>query len=342
MKLIITRKSKFTKNRNKGFLLYLLFIVLFHFPITGFSQQFQFKFIDTPISQALLEIANKMDVKIAFDAGKLGNIRITKNISFGNPESIILSILKNTKYSVDFKHNTYLVYKTKQNSIIVKKQDITFSGIVFDSKTGERLPYATIFIWDKNISLSTTVDGTFSAQLSDSTASFIQIKYLGYRTLDTIIHTANADKFLELGLNKKTQTLNTVEIIGEKIEMVDISREAGHFTFNPSRFSDLPNYGEPDVFRALQMLPGISSIENSSQLNIRGGSADQNLVLFDGFTLYNLDHFFGVFSALNANVIKNIQVYRGGFDSRYGERVSGIVDITEKPAIRIKPNFMVV
>ena len=330
MKLRTTKKSEFTKNRNKGFLLYLLFIVLFHFPITGFSQQFQFKFVDAPISQALLEVASKMDVKIAFDAGELGNIRITKNISFGNPESIILSILQDTKYSVDFKHNTYLVYKTDQNSIIEKKQDVTFSGIVFDTKTGERLPYATIFIWDKNISLSTTVDGTFGTQLSDSSISFIQVKYLGYRTHDTLINTANEDNFLKLGLNKKTQTLNTVEIIGEKIEVVDINREAGHFTFNPSRFSDLPNYGETDVFRALHMLPGISSIENSSQLNIRGGSADQNLVLFDGFTLYNLDHFFGVFSALNANVIKNIQVYRGGFDSRYGERVSGIVDITGK------------
>ncbi|NOR74254.1 MAG: TonB-dependent receptor plug domain-containing protein [Draconibacterium sp.] len=330
MKLIITRKSEFTKNRNNRFLIYLLFIVLFHFPITGFSQQFQFKFVDTPISLALLEIANKMDVKIAFDAGELRNTKVTKTILHNNAEEIILSVLAKTNYSVDFRHNTYLVYKTEQNIIVKEKQDITFSGIIFDNETGERLPYATILIWDNNFSISTTVDGTFSTQLPDSATSFIQIKYLGYQTLDTIIHTANAVRFLELGLNKKTRTLNTVEIIGEKIEMVDISREAGHFTFNPSRFSDLPNYGETDVFRALQMLPGISSIENSSQLNIRGGSADQNLVLFDGFTLYNLDHFFGVFSALNANVIKNIQVYRGGFDSRYGERVSGIVDITGK------------
>lgn len=339
MKLIITRKSEFTKNRNKGFLLYLLFIVLFHLSITGFSQQFQFKFIDTPISQALLEVANKLDVKIAFDAGQLGNIRITKSISAKKPENIILSILAETKYSVDFKHNTYLVYQTEQKSKIEKKQNITFSGIVFDSKTGERLPYATIYIWDKNISLSTTVDGTFSVQLSDSSTSFIQIKYLGYYTLDTIINTANSVRFLELELSKKTQALHTINITGEKLEMIDISEEAGHLTFNPTRFSDLPNYGETDVFRALQMLPGISSRENSSQLNIRGSSADQNLVLFDGFTLYNLDHFFGVFSALNHNVIKNIQVYRGGFDSRYGERVSGIVDITGKTGNNQKPEF---
>lgn len=330
MKLIITRKSEFTKIRNKISLIYLLFIVFIHLPIAGFSQQFQFKFDNTPISQALLEVANKTNVKIAFDAGQLVHIRITKNISFNKTEEIILSILAETNYSVDFKHNTYLVYQTEQNSESKEKQEITFSGIVFDTETGERLPYATIYIWDKNISLSTTVDGTFSAQLTGSATSFFQVKYLGYYTLDTIINTTGAVRFLNLKLTRKTETINTVEIMGEKLEMVDISDEAGHFTFNPSRFSDLPNYGETDVFRALQMLPGISSIENSSQLNIRGGSADQNLVLFDGFTLYNLDHFFGVFSALNPNVIKNIQVYRGGFDSRYGERISGIVDITGK------------
>ena len=98
-------------------------------------------------------------------------------------------------------------------------------------------------------------------------------------------------------------------------------------------------FGEPDVFKTLQLLPGISTQENSSQLNIRGSSADQNLVTFDGFTLYNLDHFFGVFSALNPNVIKDIQVYRGGFDSRYGERVSGIVEITGKSGDKTKPRI---
>ncbi len=330
MKLIITSKSEFSKNRNKVYLLYFLLAIIFHFPVTVFSQDFQFKFSDTPISQALLEVASKMDVKVAFDAGQLGDITITKNILPGSAKEIIQSILEETKYSVEFKHNTYLVYKTEPKSISETKRNVTFSGIVFDNETGERLPYATIFVWDKNISLSTTVDGTFSTQLTDSATSFFQIKYLGYYTLDTIINTGNQIHFLELGLTKKTETLNTVEIKGEKLDIIDISNEAGHFTFNPSRFSDLPNYGETDVFRALQLLPGISSIENSSQLNIRGGSADQNLVLFDGFTLYNLDHFFGVFSALNPNVIKNIQVYRGGFDSRYGERVSGIVDITGK------------
>jgi ferric enterobactin receptor len=339
MKFKRIKKSGFTKSKIKLFLLFITFIIIFQLPFTGYSQNHQFKFDNTPISKALVEVAHQMNIRIAFDAGQLGEITITKTISKGSAKDIILSVLEETNYTISFKYDTYLVYQSEQNNTTQIKQEKNHQGIIFDTETGERLPYATLLVWDKNQSISTTVDGTFSAVLSDSASTFIQVKYLGYYTLDTIINTANSNQFLNLGLSRKIQTISTVEVMGENLEMIDMRDEAGHFAFNPARFSDLPNYGETDVFRALQLLPGISAMENSSQLNIRGSSADQNLVLFDGFTLYNLDHFFGVFSALNPNVIKNIQVYRGGFDSRYGERVSGIVDITGKSGNKNKPEF---
>ena len=112
--------------------------------------------------------------------------------------------------------------------------------------------------------------------------------------------------------------------------MIDQNKETSHSTINPVGFVNLPNMGETDIFRTIQMLPGIGYTEGSSGLNIRGVTPDQNLVLFDGFTLYNLDHFFGTFSSINPNVVKDIQIYKGGFDSRYGERLSGIIDITRQ------------
>jgi hypothetical protein len=87
----------------------------------------------------------------------------------------------------------------------------------------------------------------------------------------------------------------------------------------------------------LQVIPGVSYPENSLGLSIRGGSSDQNLVLFDGQTLYNLSHYYGLVSAINPNVIKDLQIYKGGYDSRFGERVSGIVDITGKSGNQTKP-----
>ena len=79
------------------------------------------------------------------------------------------------------------------------------------------------------------------------------------------------------------------------------------------------------------LLPGVGGTnESSAGLVIRGSIPSQNLILLDGFTIYHLDHFFGVFSAINADFIKDVQIFKGGFDAKYGGRVSGVVDITGK------------
>ena len=337
---LTTKKLKFTRSLTKPVIkLFVVFFLLIFFNHTATSQQLQFNYDNIPLSKALVDISKKRDIRISFDAGQLEKIRITKSISGTNTSELLSEILEGTNYIFETRFNTYLIIKKANITNPKVQKERTFSGIVFDKETGERLPYASILLLEKNVSVSTTVDGTFSIRLADSSRSFLQIKYIGYYTLDTLIYSGNQDRYLSFGLLKRTQDIPTVDVTGDKLEMVNFNDEAGHLTFNPAKFSDLPNYGETDVFRALQLLPGISSSENSSQLHIRGSSADQNLVMFDGFTLYNLDHFFGTFSALNHNVIKNIQVYRGGFDSRYGERVSGIIDITGKSGNQQKPTF---
>ena len=85
------------------------------------------------------------------------------------------------------------------------------------------------------------------------------------------------------------------------------------------------------LFRSLQLLPGVSgSNESSSGLYVRGGTPDQNLILFDGFTVYHVDHLFGFFSAFNSNAIKDVQLYKGGFDAKFGGRISSVVELTGK------------
>lgn len=334
-----TRKKLLFPTQNKLLHFTVIFIILLLFPLTGKCQQFQFKFNSTPISKALIEVSSKSNIRIAFDASELEKIFITKNITGATVDEIISAVLEETDYTSEYKHDTYLIIRLHKNTKPRKTTNKLVSGIVFDKTTGERLPYATILLLEKNISVYANVNGNFSLNLNDSSSTPVQVRYMGYLVLDTVVSLNNEINFLKLGLHAKTQIIQAVEIEGKKIEMIDVNNDAGHLSFNPIRFVDLPNYGETDVFRSLQLLPGISAKENSSQLNIRGSSADQNLVLFDGFTLYNLDHFFGVFSALNPNVIKNIQVYLGGFDSRYGERVSGIVDITGNSGNQQKPTF---
>ncbi len=337
MKLLIRKKLLLQKKNSPPFriLLFSVFLFLAH---AGYSQHFQFIFDNTPVSQALLEVAKKANIRISFDDSSMEQFYISKTIKTESVANVLSSIIENTGYVSEFKHSTWLIYRplVKSNENTLHKH---VSGIIYDHKTGERLPYATVVNVDNNKNIPATVDGTFSIEIKIKESTRIQILYMGYQTIDTVILLERSNTMLQFGMKQKLQNIATVNVKGNNLELLDIRKDAGHFSLNPHRFSDLPNYGESDVFRALQLLPGISAHENSSQLNIRGSSADQNLVIFDGFTLYNLDHFFGVFSAINPNVIKDIQVYRGGFDSRYGERVSGIVDITGKSGNKSKPEI---
>ncbi|WP_167619444.1 TonB-dependent receptor [Maribellus sediminis] len=332
-------KYVYTIVRSKTyFILLFLFLKFISLPVS--AQDIQFNFQDTPLSEALSEVIQKVGIRISFDADLLEKIRVTIQINETDPEAILSVLLRGTNFYFEEKYGTWLILKKAEQFNKAVQGYRLVSGIIFDEATGERLPSAGIYDRDHRLLISSNVEGSFSLRIPKATQEvYLEVSYLGYFMLDTLVQLGDENGLLHLGMKQKVHTIEQVNIAQSKIEMLDLGKEAGHVTFNPSRFVDLPNYGETDVFRALQLLPGVSSFENSSQLNIRGSSADQNLVLLDGFTLYNLDHFFGVFSALNPNVIKNIQVYRGGFDSRYGERVSAIVDIVGKSGNQSKPQI---
>src|SRR5690606_9852050 len=90
-------------------------------------------------------------------------------------------------------------------------------------------------------------------------------------------------------------------------------------------------FGEVDILKTLQLKPGITSgSEGSSSLFVRGGSGDQNLVLFDGVTIYNPSHLFGFFSTFNNDALSSVEVYKGGFPAEYGGRLSSVIDVSSK------------
>jgi hypothetical protein len=99
----------------------------------------------------------------------------------------------------------------------------------------------------------------------------------------------------------------------------------------PRKLAELPNIGERDILRSLQLMPGVSAAnEGSSGLYVRGGTPDQNLILYDGFTVYHVDHLYGFFSAFNPNAVKDVQLYKGGFESKFAGRLSSVTEITGK------------
>lgn len=323
------------KQINKtGLCLSLLF---FFWSLSGkiSAQEYSFRFNRTPASDALSEAARQTGIKLAFDAGELEKVFITGNYSGKSPESILSAILEGTGFRFRLEYGTYLIVRKKED-VSRERQVFTLTGMVVDKESGERLPYPNVQVVKENRYLLSSVEGTFSFSVRDTSAILLKVSYLGYQTTEKQVSVSDKEA-IQIALTRNVHTIETVKVTGGWSDMASFTRQAGQLVFNPARFTDLPSFGETDIFRSLQLLPGIASSENSADLNIRGSSSDQNLVMFDGYTLYNLDHFFGEFSALNPQIIKDIQVYRGGFDSRYGERVSGIVDITGKSGNQYKP-----
>lgn len=209
--------------------------------------------------------------------------------------------------------------------------DITVSGIVRDGASGESLPFANVGVRGTTNGASTNVDGRFTLLHVPTDTSVLVVSYIGYERQEFQLSPTSLITGLTLELNASASQLREVEVVAEKVEAVKVTEKPGMMRLTPAKIEMLPNLGEKDIFRSFQLLPGVSAAnENSSGLYVRGGTPDQALVLYDGFTVYNVDHLFGFFSAFNSNAIKDVQLYKGGFEAKYGGRLSSVVDITGK------------
>ncbi|NDD48965.1 MAG: TonB-dependent receptor [Alphaproteobacteria bacterium] len=204
------------------------------------------------------------------------------------------------------------------------------NGKVSDIDNGESLPYATVSIKNTNRAATANQDGSFTI-LNIPIGSILVIKKLGYENKE--IKVTSDSKKLNINLFKvnKNDFVEDVVVVGSSNSSTMQQSGISQISLSPSLTSALPNLGEQDIFRTMQLLPGVSgSNESSSGLVVRGGTIDQNLVLFDDFTVYHVDHVFGFFSAFNNNAIKDVQLSKGGFGAKYGGRMSSVVDITGK------------
>ncbi|WP_214072345.1 carboxypeptidase-like regulatory domain-containing protein [Mucilaginibacter sp. dw_454] len=213
-----------------------------------------------------------------------------------------------------------------------KNFDFSISGKVVDQTTGESVRSATIRVMGTNLTATTGADGQFVFFNIPSDTCVIETSYSGFQT-DRFRLTAQTIKLpITIPLYPSLNTLNEVSILGKKSGVMNTdAKKVGVLQLTPAALDKLPVMGEKDVLKAFQLMPGVSGTnESSSGAYVRGGTPDQNLVVFDGFTVYQVDHLYGFFSAFNANAVKDVQLYKGGFSSKYGGRLSSVTEITGK------------
>lgn len=221
------------------------------------------------------------------------------------------------------------------------KRNFTLTGDVLDINTRERIPYASVHISGTVHGVTTDPNGHFILEKVPSDTSSIVFTYLGYRTLILGLEPSAANKALQIELEPQTQDIAAVFIVGRKDDKALQQFTAEHkMKMSPLALKVLPNVGEKDIMRGFQLMPGVSaSNENSSGMYVRGGTPDQNLIIYDGFTVYYVDHLHGFYSAFNSNAVKDVQLYKGGFESKYGGRLSSVTEITAKDGNAKKMTF---
>ena len=208
----------------------------------------------------------------------------------------------------------------------------TFSikGTVRDSSSGTGLPGVSVFTSDQSVGALTDLQGNFVLKLKKGSYT-LTTYYFGYKSNERKIE-VNANLEVNFSLSSEAHRMNAVVLKGKRPDENVQNTKMSAIDLNIEQIKKLPAlFGEVDVVKNLQMLPGVQTAgEGSTGLFVRGGGADQNLVLFDYATVYNPVHAVGIFSIFNSDVIGSAELSKGGISAAYGGRLSSLVDIRTK------------
>ncbi len=208
-------------------------------------------------------------------------------------------------------------------------QEFTISGYVEDQLSGERIPGVELFFPELERGTVTNSYGYYS-YATTSTEIKLLVLHLSYEPLEYNFELLS-DTTLNVSLSPRSFDLEELEILARPDRAIDKSQMSEH-NIEIGQIESLPViFGEADVQKVLQLLPGVQGgQEGSSGLYVRGGRSDQNLILLDGLPVYNPNHVFGFFSVFPAQALKGVKLLKGGFPARYGGRLSSVVDYTMK------------
>lgn len=210
-------------------------------------------------------------------------------------------------------------------------------GFLTDLNNGEVLAYGNIFVKEAKTGASTDANGYYYITgIPGGKTYTVVYSYVGYKTKELSV-TIVAGKMIQqnVALEPSSYQLQTIEKVEKAITIEKNSTNLGLQRISIKELEKLPKGVETDVFRSLQYIPGVKSTGDvSARYYVRGGSSNQNLVLFNGATIYNPFHALGLFSVIDPEMINNVEFYKGGFSAEFGGRVSSVLKVITKDGNR--------
>ncbi|MDH7444730.1 TonB-dependent receptor plug domain-containing protein [Aquimarina sp. 2201CG14-23] len=265
-----------------------------------------------PLIVVLKNIQKKFGYRFSYVDQELNDITIPKPPELAELDETILYLETTTPFR-------YTILK--DNTITLSYRIKEICGTILDLNN-KIIPNATIKT--NNHGTISDAEGRFRIKI-DSPNDIIIITYIGYKPLRIPILDFKEKPCKKIILTQKVESLNEIILNDYLIKGIQ-KRNDGSVTVNYNNFGILPGLIEPDLLQTIQALPGVLSVnETVSDINVRGGTNDQNLILWDGIKMYQSSHFFGLISAFNPYLTKNVQIFKNGSSSRYGEGVSSVI-----------------
>ncbi|AYN68957.1 TonB-dependent receptor [Euzebyella marina] len=308
-------------NKIRLYFLFCLSLFLFLNPTSFLGQEAG---AQIRLSDYLQELEQTFEVKFSYADEQINQKQIAPS-NFEDLDEILTYIESKTQLKIQKLSERYYALSLKET--------LNICATVLDNFEQNTVMGATVEVLSSKIFKVTDENGGFYIENVPKDA-VLRISYLGYKNLIVAASDLTHDQPCKtLLLSQFYQQLEEV-VVYEFLTKGIIKQTDGSFQINSEEFGVLPGLIEPDVLQTVQALPGIESVDETvSDINIRGGSNDQNLILWDGIKMYQSGHFFGLISAFNPYLTDEVTLIKNGTSSRYGDGVSGIIDIRTKDNI---------
>jgi hypothetical protein len=296
---------------------------------------------DFPGLTSLTELLDNLfrDKSLFYFIDESGNVVITKNFAVRVSEAPVTGIqnfIAPTEYydSQDKQKLSGNIFVDIGNPADrYKSGNVTLTGYILNRDTREPVAGATVLVQKLAVGTISNGYGFYTLTLPRG-VHLLQFSFLGMKEKQVNVNLYGPGE-LDMEMNSMLIPIKETVISAQKNVMFQ-RYEVGVEKVNITSFRLLPtSLGESDIIKSVLLIPGVQSVgEGSAGFNVRGGSSDQNLILLYGAPIYNSSHFFGFFSAVNSDIIRDVTLYKGGIPGRYGGRISSVLDITSKDGNR--------
>ena len=266
-------------------------------------------------------------------------IKVTPPTQALTIDNFLSTTLEGSNLQFEIVDKNYILLSESSEISKVKKEKYTLCGIIQDANTKDLLIGANVYIKGTQIGAFTDEKGAFSFSV-DSPYTILIVSYTGFKEKEIIAINFLKKPCQKVSLDYLEFDEDLVVVTEYLTDGIELSEDANSISFQPAKIGTLPGQAEPDILNTIQFLPGITSPDGSaSNICIRGGTSDQNLILWEDIPVYHSAHYFGMISAFNPYIIDEAEIFRGGFSSDYGGRISGVIDLKSKDILETKPTI---